>query len=364
MIVSNPDVTLDIDGHGFPDDAREGAFLDWLCSVVAYGDDGRVYWLGCSQLSLALGEKDMWDIQASWQTGKAVQLPESVYKIAEFPPAGVTAQHLYPRGSLKVEKSEKQVTVTVGDFRVICKDDKTWHCSLEDKETGIKAEFVHTGAGFPTWYGKEKPSALTQHCIAYGYHWAGTVEGTLTVEGRRVRIKGKGIRERHIAVDWSEAELGGWEDWGWFHFDEVFGSMYEMKLGNKDMSLNLVDEKRYFPAGIFNIEHHDWAYLRGLGAFIPTRYKIAMETDGGVLEMTANVVGASLRGATPKAPSTSFVTLNWDKLEGTFTYKDGRKRTLTNGLGGPLSGNGNHIPTFSRPSSQVVTGPPLLVRSK
>ena len=334
MIVENPEVTLDVEGHGFPEDARDAAFLDWLCSVVAYGDDGKQYWFGCSPLSLAAESTDLWHFEISWETGNVVQLPGSVYKIADFPPVGLTVQRVYPGGTLKIERSNDEVAVSLGDFHVVCKSDKTWHYTIEDKEKGIKAEFVHTGAGYPTWYGKEKPSALTQHSLAYGYNWSGTVEGTLTIQGRKVAVKGKGIRERYIAVDSSEAEIGGWEDWMWFHFDEVFGSMYEMKLGNKDMSLNLVDENLYFPAGSFNIEHHEWAYLRPLGAFIPTLYKVTMETEAGVLEMVAKVVGATVWGVTGKAPSTPVATLNWDKLEGTFTYKDGRKRTLTNGVGG------------------------------
>lgn len=334
MIVEDPQVTLDIDGHGLPADAREAAFLDWLCSFVADGDDGRRYWFGCSPLSLASEAHDMWHFELCWDTGHVVQLPGSIYKVAEFPPVGLTGQHVHPGGSLKVERSAGQVRVSLGDFQVVCKPDNTWHYTLEDREKGIKAEFVHHGSGFPTWYGKEKPSYLTQHSIAYGYNWSGTVEGTLTLQGRRIAIKGKGIRERYIAVDSSAAEIGGWEDWMWFHFDEAFGSLYEMKLGARDMSLNLAGEQRYFPAGSFTIEHHDWAFLRPLGAFIPTRYRVVMEVEAGILDFSARVLGATVWGVTGIEPSTPVATLNWDGLEGRFTYRDGRERTLTNGIGG------------------------------
>jgi hypothetical protein len=33
-------------------------------------------------------------------------------------------------------------------------------------------------------------------------------------------------------------------------------------------------------------------------------------------------------------PDSPTIILDWDRLEGTFTYTDGRIRTLTNGLGG------------------------------
>ena len=52
--------------------------------------------------------------------------------------------------------------------------------------------------------------------------------------------------------------------------------------------------------------------------------------------MAANVVGSHVWGASGEVPDSPTVSLNWDKLDGTFTYKDGRKRTLTNGLGGTL----------------------------
>ena len=52
--------------------------------------------------------------------------------------------------------------------------------------------------------------------------------------------------------------------------------------------------------------------------------------------MAANVVGCRVWGVTGEVPDQATTTLNWDKLEGTFTYKDGRKRTLTNGLGGSV----------------------------
>ena len=334
-VVSDYNVTLETEAHGIPTDAREAAFLDWMCTFVAYGDDGKTYWFGAAPLILANEGVDMHSLEVSWDTGKVRQIPGSIYKVADFPPVGINTRKVLPGGSLNIDKSETQVVVTLGDnLRVECKDDKSWHYMIEDKEKDIKAEFIHYGSGFPLWYGKEKPSYLTQHSIAYGYNWSGKVEGTLTIKGKKINIKGAGVRERYIAVDSSAAEIGGWEDWMWFHFDEVFGSMYEMKMGIKDMALNLVDEQEYFPVGDFNIEHNDWAFVPALGAFMPMLYKITMEVEAGTLEFTAKAVGATVWGVTGKVPSTPVCTLNWDKPQGTFTYKDGRKKVLTNGFGG------------------------------
>ncbi len=123
----------------------------------------------------------------------------------------------------------------------------------------------------------------------------------------------------------------------WFHFDEMFGSLDEMKDSkHKDISLYLIDEKQYVPAGEFNIEHHDWAFDPTSGAFIPTRYNVTIETEAGVLEMTANAVSCYVASGIGEAPDSPTTLLDWDKVDGTFTYKDGRTKTLTNGLGGTL----------------------------
>ncbi|CAM5761220.1 hypothetical protein LMIY3S_00066 [Labrys miyagiensis] len=36
----------------------------------------------------------------------------------------------------------------------------------------------------------------------------------------------------------------------WFHFDEAFDSIYQMKLGNSDMSFKLTVEKEFFRPAI------------------------------------------------------------------------------------------------------------------
>jgi hypothetical protein len=126
----------------------------------------------------------------------------------------------------------------------------------------------------------------------------------------------------------------------WFHFDEMFGCVDEMKYSKfKLMSLYLNDEKQYTQDGNFNIEHYDWAYVRPpFGVFIPTRYKLTLEVEAGVLEIEADVVGYhvwSYTGEVPDAP-TANLYFDSDTVFGTFTYKDGRKKTLTNGRAGTL----------------------------
>lgn len=334
MIVKDPRVTLEDEARGITEDSLTSGFLDWLMAISVVGDDGKKYWYGCSPLILKLEQMDVLYHEMSYDEGVVVQDPKSIYKIAKFPLVKFKRMERHQGGSYKVVKLEDRVIVDIGFLHVECYEDNSWRYVIDDKENNFKADFYHRPSGGPLWYGKDTPCRLTQHSITYGYNWCGKIEGTFTFGERVVHIKGAGIRERYVAVDSSAAEIGGWEDWGWFHFDEVFGSMFEFKLGMKDLAINLVEENKYIPSGNLNIEHHDWAFLPQYGGFIPTVYKVTMETEEGILAFTAHVVSARTWGVTGDVPDNPVATLEWDNMEGTFTFKDGRVKVLTNGMGG------------------------------
>lgn len=75
-------------------------------------------------------------------------------------------------------------------------------------------------------------------------------------------MKGSGIRERYVAVDSSAAELGGWEDWGYFNFNEIHSSLYDMRLGMKDFSVYDLQTGKHYPEGQMTITHEDWSFMR------------------------------------------------------------------------------------------------------
>ena len=244
-------------------------------------------------------------------------------------------RYTFPAGSLTMEHHEHHVSVDLPDFHLECHDDKTWHYKVNDRDRDVQLEMIHYGVGFPTWYGREKPKSLTAHAIAYGYNWSGRIEGTLTIKGKKVNISGAALRERYVAVDQSAAEIGGWEDWIWFHFDEMFGSFYEQKFsGVKEVSLNIVDGSEFHPVGELEIQHFEWAFHADLGAFVPTRYKVMMEVEAGMLELHGDIVESKLWGMRGGVPDAPLYTHNFDRLHGTFTYRDGRVVPLDNGYGG------------------------------
>ena len=63
-----------------------------------------------------------------------------------------------------------------------------------------------------------------------------------------------------------------------------------------------------------------------------------MRVEAGTLEFTAKVSGTANYGVAAQSPNKNGATLYWDELEGVFTYKDGREKILTGGLGGASIG--------------------------
>lgn len=334
MKIKNPKVTLDDDARiGVKENVRSG-FLDWLFRFVVRGDDGEFYSLGGSILSMELESLDL--VSINWTKGKghSEQLKNSIYKIGKYP--GGIFEELYrnPKGTLKIDRTEDKVTVTCGkEYEVECFADNHWHFKLESKDGSYKAELDHVPFGYPLWYGREEPSYLTQHSITYGYNWSGDVRGTIWINNKEIKVEGKGIRERYVAVDSSAAELGGWEDWGFFAFDEIHSSMYDMRLGMKDFAIYDIEKGKYYPEGDMTINHEDWVFVRELGGFVPSKYNIKIEVEDGIYEIDAHVCNVTTWGVTNKVPDNPVGTLIYDEVRGSFTDKSGNIRTLTNGLG-------------------------------
>jgi hypothetical protein len=350
IIIENPEVTLKEEyALGIPAvDGPIHSVSSWAIHTKVDGDDGQTYWID-TILCVGWGA-DARILSVRTGEGEVRQIPDSIYKVVDFPPPRLGLRP-FPRGATAVAKRDDKVVVEMEGARVEA-DGKTWHYVVEDKDERIKVDWVHTATGFPTWYGKDKPQAFSPHQLAYGFFWPGHVEGVLTIDGREVRIKGKGARERVYMPDACPAESGGWHEWIWFHFDELFGTMDEMKISKfKDGALNLVDEQKYLQFHAFDIEHHDWAFHPDMGVFIPTRYRVTVETDEGVLEFGARIVGAAPWAVTGEVPDFPFALLHWDEVQGTFTYKDGRKRTLTNGRAANIARQWKPYPRMLSPEA-------------
>lgn len=109
--------------------------------------------------------------------------------------------------------------------------------------------------------------------------------------------------------------------------------MYDMRLGMKDFSVYDLQTQKHYPEGKMEITHEDWIFLRELDGFVPEIYKIRIEVEDGVYEVNAHTCNARIWGVTFKVPDYPVATLMFDKVEGTFKYRDGNVKTLTGGRG-------------------------------
>ncbi len=334
MRIDNPEVTLDDEARtGVAENARFG-FLDWLHSFSVKGSNGKEYMLGGSILSLFQEKLDVVSINIAEGFGKSEQLASSIYRIGRYP--GMKGEWMLhnPAGTLKIERKEHSIHVSCSkEYRVECFDDHSWHFSVCSPDGRYKADMHHIPYGNPLWYGREKPSYLTQHSVTYGYNWAGKVTGKISFDGEETDIEGFGIRERYVATDSSAAELGGWEDWGWFCFNEMYCSLYDMRLGMKDLAVNDLVSGRYYPEGKMSIFHEDWTFIRELDGFIPSSYTVRIEVEDGTYEIRAHVGNVTTWGVTHKVPDNPVATLDYDRVEGTFRDNKGNIRSLTGGRG-------------------------------
>jgi len=347
MYTENPEVTIEEDAHLLPDDATEHAFMDWGLMSHLEDEDGNHYWLdmGVAKFNklgtfgaMPFGKEpmDMWNFGYRTTKGKVYTPKGTIYKVADFEEVTETMYHPFMGGELQIKRDDKanKVYIDIDEFHLICDlNDKTWHFKCYDENTDTHADLIHYGEGYPMWYGKDKMHVYVDHMRAQGYNWAGRVEGSLTIKGKKIPVKGFAGRERFYCPDQSNVEAGGWCDLVMFYFNELQGNLCEMKLSqDKDISLYLFGDKQHFAKGNFDIEHDDWAYLAQIASFIPTTYKMTAEVEAGTLKLLGKVCGCKcLTQGENLEVDVPNLMLDMDYIEGTFTYKDGRVIELTGG---------------------------------
>lgn len=85
MKIVNPAVTLaDEARRGVEEEVRSG-FLEWLFQFSMTGDDGELYSVGGSILSMAQEKLDVVSMTWTCGGGRVDQLPQSIYKITRYP---------------------------------------------------------------------------------------------------------------------------------------------------------------------------------------------------------------------------------------------------------------------------------------
>ncbi|MGN0822459.1 MAG: hypothetical protein ACI4NG_01670, partial [Candidatus Gallimonas sp.] len=149
MKIENPKVTLADDARNCVEEEGRSGFLDWLFEFNVTGDDGELYALGGSILSLDLEKIDLVTLNLSKGTGNVRQLKNSIYKIGEYPGSIMDKFYRNPRGALNVEKREHSVYVTCGKhYAVECFEDNSWHIQADTCDGEYKADLWHRPHGY------------------------------------------------------------------------------------------------------------------------------------------------------------------------------------------------------------------------
>ena len=136
--------------NGVKEEVRSG-FLDWLMEFNVEGDDGELYALGGSILSMHLEKMDLVNLCYAKGKGEVHQLRNSIYKLAKYPGTVMNKFYRNPQGTLNVEKKENSVVVTCGpNFTVECFDNGTWQYMLDTCDGEYKADLYHRAHGYPS----------------------------------------------------------------------------------------------------------------------------------------------------------------------------------------------------------------------
>ena len=128
----------------------------------------------------------------------------------------------------------------------------------------------------------------------------GDAEGSITIGGKEIRVKGRGIFE-HVIAEYNAWMEIGWQDWIWFVFNDMYGLVYEVHTaGYKDGAIYLVKEKEYLIIRDFDIDHPQWAFSPVLQHHFPIRVQARASTDKGVLLTEWDVVRSQTWGQVNK----------------------------------------------------------------
>jgi hypothetical protein len=311
------------------------AFTDYYFSCSLQGEDGKDYFVTLVIVGhTVMGEYDSGRISISVEPLRYFTTPSS-RTIINGEKAEIENRLLLPVGSIKTEASSTDLTITLDAFQITIAP-PAYEFRYHGEDASVDLRFKSLGT--PFWFNQGKPEGarITPSTIVKGLEAFGEVEGTITLDGKEVAVKGVGCHE-HVqsdAIHWMEF---GWQDWMWFVFDELYGLAFNMQGGEyKDGGIYLRNEKEYLVVKDFFIDRPKWAFSPTLQHQWPITFTLEAPTDKGTLFLEGDVVRSQPYYQVEKhrqAMTMPFADMdvNW---RGTFVYKDGKKMNLTNGKGG------------------------------
>ena len=126
--------------------------------------------------------------------------------------------------------------------------------------------------------------------VITGFESLGNIEGTMTLAGKKIGVKGTGVFEHAYLPQHSWIEFI-WLDWIWFNFDELYGLLFETRgEGRQTGGIYLMKEKEFLPIRKLFIDHPQWAFSPVLQHQFPIAFSAEAHTDKGILFIEGDVV--------------------------------------------------------------------------
>jgi len=308
----------------YHDNPELPAYDWWLCALMR-GDDGQKY-------LMLISFHPKW---TDYKFGRESSVTET-----SFPDNQYDSVHWAEVGYEKHKESIILWHPKEQDYKNLAGVYTTWVMELGKHHLIVNTAKAHLdlnfeSLGLPFWFNKGYEGILMPRSTPLiGFEDFMEVEGHVVLKNKKIHLHGYGFNEhmcfKKLNFGWKRA------DWVGFMFDHLYAGFLQIDFDYMDGGIYLRKENRYIIPTNFTIEytkcvalpHDPTSPRKGLNkkSKLPVEIHIFAETVEGTLDVRGKSVGRLV------------IAKDHDhqvglKLEGIFTFIDGRIIKLKNGFG-------------------------------
>lgn len=250
--------------------------------------------------------------------------------------------------AFKYGEEDEGIVVQMDDLTAICNLDEQTITSKNEK-LGFELKFKPRGP--PLFWGgaRNASSQITEGTLVDGLEALSDARGKIIIDGEEIDVEGRGLFE-HVWFN----KLNFFElrqvDWIYANFDQMYTFFCPVESALSDGrphhhvtgTVYMIKEDDYLSAREIEVIPENWVFVEECYRFIPTQYKVKVETDKGVLNMNAAVAIYPQFSRIVRLENLCIHGIYaWNinfydapiTLTGEFVYKDEKTVKLTNGRG-------------------------------
>lgn len=318
---------------------------DWYFTVT-FSDEGKDYFLVMAITEGTFMGGSGYSIGFCQDPFSPVQ--EGDAQVVGGPENHIGLGKLLPQDAFKYTEENDTIKVEMEKLRAVCGSDNQEIFSENETFSG-HLTFSPRGPVLRWGNKKDGQCPVTEGTSVSGIESLSDVRGTITVNGREIDITGRGVFE-HVWIKTLEFMKIRTMDWTYLNFDQLYAFLCHCEsISDDGTPYHFEDGMIYLPGGkdllvTKKIEFvpESWVYLKPYRRFIPSRQKVTVQTDKGVLNMQITLsIYPQIAQALRLEPLTMHNTTGWSVLfldapinmEGKFTLNNGKSVELTNGKG-------------------------------